>query len=103
VSEGTEKAIAALEAAVERALGARLRSDEAVCRAMWSALANIDWTHADGSTVGYTFRGAGHLVAEIRGEGNYMDWYCSGPYATVSEEIEAAMAREGWTHRLMPE
>ena len=85
------------EAAVERALGARLRSDEAACCALWSA-GSVEWTHADGSMVGYTFRHASEVVAGIRGQGHPMEWYCSGPDARVADEIKAAMAREGWTH-----
>lgn len=47
-------------------------------------------------SVGYTFRSAGYLIAEIRGGGDYMDWYCFGPDGVVSGEISAAMTEENW-------
>lgn len=86
----------AFEQAVNRALGARMRESEEMCRQMWSALANQDWRHTNGDTAGYSFRAAGDLIAAVRGSGDYMDWYCSGPEGVVSAEIEEAMAVEGW-------
>jgi hypothetical protein len=84
------------ELAAQRQLGDAIRADPAVGVELWCALANVDWQHDDGSTASYTFRAAGDLVAAIRGEGMYLDFYCSGPDGVVSERIEEAMAREGW-------
>ena len=82
---------------VNEVLGDRLRADKEICKQMWSALANVSWFHDEsGDTAGYSFRAAGDLIAAIRGEGDYMDWYCSGPYSVVSDLIEYAMGLKGW-------
>lgn len=102
------------EAAVERALGEQIRQSVprgwssaeypySVGEQMWSALANQDWRHDNGDTAGYSFRAAGDLIAAIHGSGDYMDWYCTGPYATVSELVLDALAKEGWHPIEMPD
>lgn len=85
------------ENAVERTLGDQMRNDWSLCCEVWSALANIDWKHSNGDTAGYSYRAAGDMIAAIRGEGDYMDWYCIGPSATVSDRVSEALAAEGWT------
>lgn len=104
-SEQVESAIQMdkFEAAVDRALGDQIRVDDAMAAAMWSALANVDWFHpASGDSASYSFRAAGDLIAAIRGRGNYLDWYCSGPYATVSDHIARSLKKEGWIYDDMP-
>jgi hypothetical protein len=83
--------------AVERALGDKIRSDDAMARAVWSALAGVDWVHFNGDTALYTWRSAGDIVAAIRDEGDYMDWYGKGDAEVVSDEVRTCMAGEGWS------
>ena len=86
----------AFEMAVKRALGPDMVANDPLCIEVWSSLANMDWRHDNGDTANYSFRAAGDLIAAVRGRGDYMDWYCSGPYAEVSDAVRNAMAKEGW-------
>ena len=86
---------------LEKTFNERMKADDSFCVQIWSALANKLWKHEsmdDDEEYSCTFRYAGGLIADILGRGGYMDWYCSGPYATVSDEIESGMKDIGWTH-----
>jgi hypothetical protein len=93
---------------IEAEFGSDLRSSKEFCVEMWSALANIQWYYKDDKEdQGFTLREAVGVIAEIRDDGSYIDyqiylwrsydWYCSGPYAVVSEKIAERMAKHGWT------
>ena len=82
--------------ALNRAYGDKIRADEDFAAKAWGALANVDWAHANGDDASYSFRAAGDLIAAIRGEGMYMDWYCSSE-AGISEPLAEGLAKEGWT------
>jgi len=101
------------EAAVERALGDRLRAEHVgkpradwfegtgIGDRLWGSLANVDWKHENGDTASYSFRAAGDLIAAIVGEGDYMTYYCSSDHGVIDPEVAEAMAREGWTASVM--
>lgn len=79
-------------------LGDKILDDD-VARQVWSALANVSWYHPKSATeASYSFRAAGGLIAEFRGSGCYMDWYCSGPYAEVSDLVRRVLKKRGWIY-----
>jgi hypothetical protein len=82
------------EMAVSRALDL---SDRVVAAELWGALANVWWVHASGAWAAHSFRSAGDLIAAVRGEGDYLEWYCCGQDGIVTDRIRTAMAGEGWS------
>jgi len=74
----------------------RMKGSDSFCSEVWCSLSNIIWKNEDGSEFSATFRYAGGLIASIIEEGDYMDWYCSGEYATVSEDIANGLLTLGW-------
>lgn len=85
------------EKTLAEAFGERIKTDDAFCVDLWCALANVDWYHpASGTEFSCSFRCAGGIIAEIRGSGGYMDWYCSGPAAEVSDFIRRSLKKRGW-------
>ena len=43
-----------------------------------------------------SWRLSGDIVATLRAEGNYMDWYCSGGEDFVDEQVLAEIRGLGW-------
>ena len=81
----------------------RLKEDEDFGSELWSAMANVDWIHEDDpeeTRIHRGFRSAGSMIATMLGTGDYIDWYCSGPYETVSEYIAQKMASKGWRYEI---
>jgi len=40
-------------------------------------------------------RSAGEVVAQIRREGEYTDWYICGPRSQMADRIATALAKQG--------
>ena len=94
---------------------------------LYAAMCNMRWQKTEVFPIlkeeywHVSWRGAGGLVADLRGQGDYMDWYCSGmggfapladetpeetdrwmkekgyvPESVVTDEIKKDLAGLGW-------
>jgi len=87
---------------------AKVRASESYAQNLYAAMCNNDfqrlevWPVLKDETWSCSWRSAGGIVADMRGEGDYIDWYCSGirdigVYApakeneTLTEEQQARM------------
>lgn len=63
---------------------AKVRGDEVYAQHLYAALCNNEfiknqpWSILAENKWSCTWRRAGRIIAEIRRQGDYMDWYCSG-------------------------
>jgi hypothetical protein len=97
-----------------------LRSTEWICdkakareeyaQNIYAALCNQDWQKNEvwpllkGNTYSCSWRYAGGIVADMREEGDYINWYCSGIKGGASEDELAVMStkdreRYQWMHK----
>jgi hypothetical protein len=78
----------------------KVRASEAYAQNLYAAMCNQDfqkndvWPVLKNETWSASWRYAGGIVADMRGEGDYMDWYCSGIQGGVSEAELAEMTEE---------
>jgi hypothetical protein len=85
---------------------------------LYAAMCNMRWQKVEVLPIlkdemwHCSWRSAGGIVADIRGEGDYLNWYCSGmgglsynddeitpgfvPESTVTEEILNDLKQLGW-------
>ena len=86
---------------------------------LYAAMCNMQWQKTEVWPIltdelwSVSWRSAGGLVARLRGEGDYMDWYCSGIWggdwggdtpptegyvaeSVVTDEITQDLAKLGW-------
>jgi len=71
---------------------------------LWGSLSNVEWYRKDKNklSVGYSFRAAGGLIADIIGkQSSYLDWYCSGDAGVVDTGIGEIFDEEGWRPKLL--
>ena len=96
----------------------KAKASEAYAQNIYAALCNQDWQKNEvwpllkGETYSCSWRYAGGIVADMREEGDYIDWYCSGirgeqgidyeppltfvPEGCVTEEIREDFFKLGW-------
>ena len=84
----------------DMARSARLR--ERVCSKLfagllYAALCNTTWRHVATDQIWHcSWRHAGCLVAGLRGQGSYLDWYCWGHEGEVDEQVLLEIEAIGW-------
>jgi len=99
----------------------KAKAREEYAQNIYAALCNQDWQRNDvwpllaGQTYSCSWRYAGGIVADMREEGDYIDWYCSGirnnvdynesedpmyekyvPEGKITEEIRQDLKNLGW-------
>ena len=95
----------------------KAKSTKTYAQNLYAALCNNDfqknevWTRLENKTWGCSWRHAGGIVADMREEGDYVEWYCSGiqgepdddwvdlghvPEGTVTDQIHKDLFRLGW-------
>lgn len=101
---------------------AKVQINRVYAQHLYAALCNNEWIYQDILPVlkdqrwSCSWRSAGGIIADMRGEGDYLDWYCSGmtvwaeadiddpndpelehvPEGMVTEEVARDLAQIGW-------
>jgi hypothetical protein len=78
----------------------KAKASEAYAQNLYAAICNNDFTRNDvwpilqGQTWSASWRSAGGIVANMREEGDYIDWYCSGITGEISDEEYYDMTKQ---------
>ena len=78
----------------------KVRADEAYAQNLYAAMCNNGFIKMDVIPIlkqeewGASWRYAGGIIADMRQEGDYIDWYCSGIRESISEDDETF---QSWT------
>jgi hypothetical protein len=78
----------------------KAKASEVYAQNLYAAMCNNDfqkldvWPLLKGETYSCSWRYAGGIIADMREEGDYIDWYCSGITNSASEDELAAMTEE---------
>ena len=92
----------------------KVRASAAYAQNLYAAMCNNEFQNLDTYPIladkvwSCSWRSAGGIVADMRGQGDYIDWYCSGIFdedqddsgrvheSEVTEEIADDLERLGW-------
>jgi hypothetical protein len=97
----------------------KVRNSYSYAQNLYAAMCNMDFQKLDVMPIlknqrwSCSWRHAGGIIADMREEGDYIDWYCSGirrdyngdekdpfpefvPESTVTEEIRKDLGKLGW-------
>ena len=80
----------------------KVKESDEYCKALYAAMCNMGWQRIEVIPIlkdeywSCSWRAAGRIVSELREEGDYMHWYCSGGEGTVAEVIREDLAKLGW-------
>lgn len=93
---------------------AKVRSSESYAQNLYAAMCNNDfikndvWPRLKEEYWSCSWRYAGGIIADMRGAGDYIDWYCSGysdspgfvKECEVTDEIRDDLLKLGWIVRI---
>jgi hypothetical protein len=94
----------------------KVRNSKTYAQNLYAAICNNEFQKIEvfpilaGQTCSYSWRYAGGIIADMRQEGDYIDWYCSGiqdseaikenngivSESVVTPEVEADLRQLGW-------
>lgn len=69
---------------------------------LYAAMCNNEFMRLDLISIlkeeiwGCSWRHAGGIIADMLGEGDYIDWYCSGGEGHIADEVREDLKRLGW-------
>lgn len=78
----------------------KVKASDSYAQNLYAAICNNDFTKNDvwpilqGQTWSASWRSAGGIIANMREEGDYIDWYCSGIQNDLTDEEYHDMTKE---------
>jgi hypothetical protein len=71
--------------------------DDGFAQELYAALCNMRWQREGmDAPVSMSWRFAGGVVAGLLGQGDYLDFYCSGNEGKVSGRVRELLGKQGW-------